>query len=210
MKWVIFKKSIYQSFPYYQPCTEHVYPKLKEKWGSWKRNRRLVLSHLVQSWANSFKGLGHMCSFFSGEQTNLIAVVLWGSRGAVIHNEHDHIVTHTHRHTVRGTNWAFVTTQSQRPHTTNMQKEWNRMWNIWEMIQFAAENQPGGAFMITDANHRITWTQREITFFISESMAECKSLTGKDPELMKTKFEPNESYLGLTFTFPVQTRFKPL
>lgn len=78
------------------------------------------------------------------------------------------------------------------------------------MIQLAAENQPGGAFMITDANHRITWTQREITFSIRESMAERKSLTETDPELKKTEFEPNECYWGLAFKFPVQTRFKPL
>lgn len=78
------------------------------------------------------------------------------------------------------------------------------------MIQLAAENQPGGAFMITDVNHRIPWTQREITFFIRESMAQRKSLTGKDPELKKTEFEPNECYWDLTFKFPVQTRFGPL
>lgn len=42
----------------------------------------------------------------------------------------------------------------------------NKMWNIWEMIQLAAENQSGSGFMITDADHRITWTQRQITFFM--------------------------------------------
>lgn len=78
------------------------------------------------------------------------------------------------------------------------------------MIQLATENQPGGAYMMTDANHRITWTQREITFFIRESTAERKSLTGKDPELKKTAFEPNECYWGLAFKFPAQIRFKPL
>lgn len=150
-----------------------------------------------------------MSSFFPGDQTNLIAVVLWRSRGdAVIRDEHDHIVTHTHAGGPR--HKLGICHHAESETSTNTQKEWKRMWNIWEMIQLAAENQPGGAFMITDANHRITWTQREITFFIRESMAERKSLTGKDPELKKTAFEPNECYWGLAFKFPAQTRFKPL
>lgn len=85
--------------------------------------------------------------------------------------------------TTQGTNWAFVTTSETAAKT---QTEWNRMWNVWEMIQLAAENQPGGAFMMTDADHKSTWTQREITSFIRESMVARKSLTGKDPELKKT------------------------
>ena len=87
-------------------CFYHCTEGLNEKWENWKSNLRLGSSHLFQAWANSFKSLGHMSSFFWGEQMNLVAVMLSGQRWRT----HAHTHTHSLRHKK-----TFVTPYGQRP-----------------------------------------------------------------------------------------------